>query len=276
MAQVKLLKINGDGVPTEFNSAADDITLNSFSVQGGGPALSASGLNNANQDISNLKNISFAAPNTDTINQTAGSLIIDNIMAKERKNLLSTAGEVLFPVVTDTASTVDNFQLPQIAGAPTATPTNSGSGFELFDTVNKKVWLWDGSAWADQSLVQQARAIDDSYTAAANLAATDAVYISAANTVDKASGASNSSASYLLGFASAAALAAASVDIRKFGVLGGFSSLTPGSRYFLSPSTPGQITSTLPVGAGNTIVQAGIAKSATSLDIVIQQLGRRA
>jgi hypothetical protein len=275
MAQVKLLKINGDGTSTEFQSATDDITLNSFSIQGGGPVLSGTGLALANQDLSAIKNLVFTAPNTDTINQTAGALIVDNIVAKERSNLFSTAGEVLFPIVTDTASTVDNFRLPQLAGAPTATPTNTGSGFQIWDTANNKQWVWSGSAWLDQSLVNQARALDDTYTAAATLVATDAVYISAANTVDKAK-ADVIATSYALGFATAGAVAAAQVDVRKAGVLGGFSSLTPGARYFLSGTTAGQITSTVPTGLGHTIVQVGLAKSATQLDIIIQTLGRRA
>lgn len=275
MAQVKLLKINGDGTPTEFNSAADDITLNSFSVQGSGPVLSGTGLALANQDLSAVKNVVFTAPSTDTINQTAGNLVIDNIMAKERSNPLSVAGEILFPVVTNSAGQLDNFQLPQVAGTPTATPTNAGSGFEVFDSVNKKVYVYDGSAWQDQSVVQQAKAIDDTYTAANALAAVDAVYISAANSVDKANAAA-ASTSYVIGFASASALAAAQVDVRKFGVLSGFSSLTPGARYYLSGATAGQISATLPVASGNTIVQVGYAKSATQLDIAIQSLGRRA
>jgi hypothetical protein len=80
----------------------------------------------------------------------------------------------------------------------------------------------------------------------------------------------------LLGFAIEGVSDTDPVLVRKFGVLGGFSGLTAGSRYFLSAATAGAVTATLPVGSGNVIVQAGYAKSATELDIQIQQLGKRA
>jgi hypothetical protein len=44
----------------------------------------------------------------------------------------------------------------------------------------------------------------------------------------------------------------------------------------LNASSAGAITATLPVGTGQTIVQAGYAKSATALQIHIEQMGRRA
>lgn len=274
MAQIKLLKIDSDGVPVEMNTSADDITLNSFTIQGGGPVLSPTGLNLNTQPITGLTNVTFVAPSSDTINQTAGNLIIDNIMAKERSNVMTTAADILFPVISDVAGQVDAFRVPAMAGVPSATPTVSGAGYLVYDSAEPALYAWTGSAWQDVSLATSAKYIDDSYTAANALTATNAVYISAADNVDKAS-ASAAGTAQLIGFATAGAAASASVTIRKFGKLGGFSSLTPGARYYLS-ATAGNITSSVPVGIGNTIVQAGYATDATTLDIQIQQLGRRA
>lgn len=274
MGQVKLLKIHTNGVPVEFDAAADDITLNSFTVQGGGPVLSGTGLDAQNQDVSDVKDLIFNDPTTGTVNQTAGDLIIDNIMAKERDNEMTTAGAILFPVVADSAGEVDALRLPQIAGAPSATPTATGEGFIVWDSTGKKLWAWDGTAWDDLSSVSAANAIDDTYTADEALAARDCVYISAANSVSKAD-ADADLTSQAIGFATAAALDTASVTVRKFGVLNGFSGLTVGARYFLS-ATAGAITATVPSGSGNSIVQVGYAKSATALDIRIESLGRRA
>jgi hypothetical protein len=275
MAQVKLLKIASDGVPLEFNSTSDDITLNSFTVQGGGPVLSGTGLDLNNQDLSDTKNLLFNAPSTGYINATAGNLIIDDLMAKERSNVMTTAGDVLFPTITDVAGEVDAFRLPQLAGAPTATPTASGEGFIVWDSTNKTIYAWNGTVWDDIGTAVSAENIINSYTAAVTLAARDAVYISAADSVSKALGDATSKA-YCIGFASAGAVATNPVNIKSQGVLTGFTGLTAASRYYLDTSTAGAITSTIPTGTGNTIVQVGYAKSTTALDIQILQLGRRA
>lgn len=277
MAQIKLLKISAsDGVPLEFDSAADDITLASFTVQGGGPVLGATGLDLNGQDVTDVSDLVFTDPSVGTINQTAGALVVDNLMAKERNNVMSSAGAVLFGVVTDTAGQLDSFKVPHIAGAPTATPAfSSDAGYLAYDATNKSLYAWDGSAWDDLSTVSQAASIVNSYTAGVGLAANDAVYISAADTVQKALGDSTSKAQ-LIGFASAAALITAPVSVQSEGVMAGFTGLTSGARYYLDATTAGALTASVPAGAGNTIVQAGYAKSATNLHIHIQQLGRRA
>lgn len=272
MAQVKLLKIHTTGVPIEFAST-DDITLNSFTA-GAGPVMSPTGIEMNDTDVTEISDLSFTDPSVGTVNQTAGSLIIDNIMAKERSNTLTTAADILFPTISDSAGQVDALRLPALAGAPTATPTASGEGFLVWDSTNNYLWAWDGSTWVNQTTATSAQAIDDTYTADEALLIRDAVYLSGADNVSKASAAGDTTAQ-LLGFATAAASDTASVVIRKFGVLTGFSGLTAGARYYLS-ATAGLITSTIPVGTGNVIVQAGYAKSATALDIQIESLGRRA
>lgn len=274
MAQVKLLKIDPtDGVPLEFNSASDDITLASFSVQGGGPVLGSTGLDLNGQAAIDASSFQVTDPTTGFINQTAGNLIVDNIMAKERNNLMTTAGAILFPVITDNAGQVDALRLPALAGAPTASPTAGGEGYLVWDSTNDKLYAWNGSAWDDLSTVSSAETLESIYTAEVTIAARDVVYISSADNVSPAS-ASSVAASCALGLAIAGAAAAASVSVRKSGVLSGFSGLTPAARYYLS-TTAGTITATLPTGTGNTIVQVGYAKSATQLDIAILQLGRR-
>jgi hypothetical protein len=107
-----------------------------------------------------------------------------------------------------------------------------------------------------------------------NIAAREVVYISAADNVSLADADADVS-SQVIGFATAAATATNSVVVRKFGRMAGFTGLTAGSRYFLS-ATAGAITTTVPAGAGNSIVQVGYAKNTTTLDIAIQSLGRRA
>lgn len=275
MAQVKLLKIASDGVPLEFDSANDDITLASFTVQGGGPVLSATGLDLNNQDVSDVNDLVFNDPTTGTINQTAGSLIVDNIMAKERENLMTTAGGISFPVISDLAGQVDAFRLPSLAGAPTASPTTGGEGHLVWDSTNDKLYAWTGSAWDDLSTVQAASQVVNSYTAAVAILARDVVYISAADNVSKAL-ATNTSQSYAIGLAKAAAIATAPVEVQSEGVMTGFTGLTAGSRYYLDATVAGTITSSIPTGSGNTIVQVGYAKSTTALHIHIEQMGRRA
>lgn len=275
MAQVKLLKIASDGVPLEFDSAADDVTLNSYTVQGGGPVLGTTGLDMNNLDIVDVQDLAFNDPSTGTINQTAGSLIVDNIMAKERSNVMTTAADILFPVVSDTAGQVDALRLPTIAGVPTATPTASGEGFIVWDSTNNNMYIWDGSAWDNQSIVSSSNSVQNSYTAQVTIAARDVVYISSADNVSPAD-ADAVSTSYAIGLAVAGASAAASVLVQENGVMSGFSGLTAGSRYYLSSGTAGTITATTPTGSGHTIVQIGYAKSATALQIQIQNLGRRA
>lgn len=273
--QVLLLKIGSDGVATEFNSAADEITLASFTVQGGGPVLGSTGLDMNNTDVSDVQDLVFTAPSTATINQTAGNLIVDDIMAKDRENLMTTAGSVSFPVITDVAGQVDAFRLPALAGAPTATPTTGGEGHIVWDSTNNKMFVWTGAVWDDQSTVSDAENVVNQYTAEVTVAARDVVYISSADNVSPAS-AGASATSYAIGFAVAGAAAAAPVSVKSDGIMSGFSGLTPGARYYLSATTPGAITASIPVGTGNTICQVAYAKSATQAQIQILQLGRRA
>jgi hypothetical protein len=273
MAQVKLLKIASDGVPLEFTSSTDEITLLSFTVNGGGPVLSGTGLDMNNQDITDVNDLAFNDPTTGTINQTAGALVVDNIMAKERNNVMTSAGAVLFPTVTDTAAQLDSFKIPNVAGVPSATPSFSTTGgYMVYDSSNKNLYIWDGSAWDN---LETSESVENSFVAGEALAARDVVYISAADNVSKAL-ADSTSKSYAIGLAVTAASATANVLVRSNGNMSGFSALTSGSRYYLDDAVAGALTATIPSASGKTIVQVGYAKSATELAIQILQLGRRA
>lgn len=274
MAQVRITKIDTDGVLVE-HALADDITFNSFTA-GSGPVMSPTGIDMNGQDVTDLSDLVFTDPAVGTINQTAGALIANNIMAKERNNIMTTAGAVLFPVVTDTAGELDSFKVPHIAGIPTATPAfSSDAGYLVFDDTNNNMYVWDGAAWDNMNTVSSTSSVQNNYTAGAGgIAARDVVYISAADTVLKCDSSAGGIASRAMGLAVAAITAAASGAIQSEGVLTGFTGLTAGSRYFVDPATPGLITLTRPVGAGNTVIQVGYAKSTTALHIHIEQLGR--
>lgn len=270
--QIKVLKIDSDGIPVE-SVQADDVTFNSFTVSGGAQVLDGSGLVLGDTPVSGVADIIFADPSTGTINQTAGDVIVDDLMAKERSNQMTTAGEILFPVVTDTAGELDNFQIPVIAGVPTATPTNPGEGFMVFDSSGNDLYIWNGSVWQSQSVVEDANRVKNLYTAGEAIPIVSALYISAANTVELASATSTTKAR-VIGVASASAASGSSVPVVSEGVLPGFTGLTPAARYYLD-DTPGTISTTVPTGTGRTIVQVLYAKSATEAHIQIQELGRR-
>lgn len=276
MAQVLLLKIDANGDHQEMDTASDDITLASYTVTGGGPVLNAN-LDMNGGNISDAGDLSFTDPTTDGITNTNGTFAADDIMFDNYENVMEATGAILFPGgITDAADEVDAFRLPALAGVPSATPADGGEGYLVWDSTNNHLYAWDGAAWDNLSTVDAAGKVCNSYTAGEILAAVDMVYISAADTVSKVDASSAGAASQGIGFAEAGAAAAASVNVCSEGVLGGFTGLTAGSRYYADPGTAGGITTTTPVGSGNILLQAGFAKSATELHIQIQRLGRRA
>ena len=117
-----------------------------------------------------------------------------------------------------------------------------------------------------------------SLTAAVALAALAPVYVSAANTCDKASAAATASAR-ILGFAQDAIAAAAAGLIQIDNILTGTTGewdavagttggLSAGTPYFLS-GTAGLITATAPTASGSYVVKVGTAISTTELEISI-------
>lgn len=273
MAQVRLLKIDSNGLPKEMDTANDDITLNSFTVDGG-PVLDVN-LDMNNGDIQDVNDISFTDPTTDGITNTNGTFAADDIMFDNFENVMEIGAAVLFPAVTDNADELDAFRLPSLAGAPTAAPADGGEGYLMWDSTNNALYAWDGAAWSNLSIVEEAERVCSEYTAGEILVAGDVVYISAANTVSKAD-TSAEATSRIIGVTGAGAAAAAPVKVCSDGVVAGFAGLTAGSRYFQDPATPGAVTTTVPTGSGESIVQVGYAKSATEMQLQIDFLGCRA
>jgi hypothetical protein len=253
MAQVKLLKISADGVPLEFVEANEVVTFNTYTAQTA---------------------FLFTDPTTGYINQTAGNLIADDIMAKDRANIMASGSDILFGSVGDVAGELDAFKVPNVSALPTATPAYSSDQGYLV-AYGGSLWVWDGTAWNDLGVSDSANQVLNSYIADEDLLARDVVYISANDNVSKAL-ANNTSQSYAIGVAKAAADDTDPVDVVSDGLVTGYSGLTAGSRYYLSASNAGEIVSTIPAGSGNTVVQVGYAKSATALQLQILQLGRRA
>lgn len=277
MAAAKFLKISSTGIPTE-NATTDDLTVGSVAITSG-PTVSSTGIAMADKDITGLNLITFTNATTDGITQTAGLLIIDNVMAKERSNALTTAADILFPTISDSAGQVDAFRLPVLAGTPTATPTNSSEGYLVWNSTSNKIYAWDGAAWTNDiaaSASSAAAAIDTTNYVAdtVGVSARDVVYISAAGKVSPAD-ANVEVSSQAIGFATAAALATVAVSVQMDGVLSGFSGLTAGAAYFLS-ETAGGITTTPPTTSGAQVLLVGYATSTTKLHILFQKMGTRA
>jgi hypothetical protein len=273
MAQVKLLKIGTDGLQEEFDSTADEITLLSYTVDGGGPVLSGSGLDMNNTDLSDANDISFTDPTTDGITRTDGTHAADDIMMQDAENALDpNGGAILFGTATDDADQVDAFRLPTIAGTPTATPTDGGEGYLIWDSTGDRLYAWDGAAWDDLSTVDAAQQVRNIYTAGEAIDAAEVVYISAADEVSLADASTNYQA---IGVANNTAALSADVEVVSEGVVSGFTGLTAGSRYFLD-STAGAVTTTAPTGTGNRVLQIGFAKNTTDMQLQISFVGRRA
>lgn len=277
MAEIKVMKIDTDGTLVEHTGSADDLTMNQFTVDGGLVA-SATGIDMNNTSISDADGVSFTDPATDGITQTAGVLAANNLMGKDRENLMASTGSVTFPGgIGDTAGEVDAFRLPSLAGVPSATPTNGGEGHLVWNSASDTMYAWDGAAWKNLSVSSEAQKTCNEYTNgnAGALAAGDVVYISAADTVDKADVSGGGAASRVIGIAGEAITSSAVGKICSEGVIGGLTGLTAGSRYYADPATPGGLTATVPTGSGNTLVQIGYAKNATTIHLQIAQLGRR-
>lgn len=275
MAQVKTLKINSNGLPEEIDTTSDDITFASFTVNGGA-VLSSTGLDMNGTNISDSGDLSFTDPTTDGITRTDGTHAIDDAMFQDAENSMAAGAAVLFPTVADNADQLDAFRLPSLAGAPSATPTDGGEGYLVWDSSNDNLYAWDGAAWSNLSIVEEAKRTCNEFTAASITAVGEVVYISAANTVDLADVSTAGAASRVIGMAGTAAAAAAPINVCSDGVVSGLSGLIAGSRYFADPSTAGAITTTVPTGSGNKIIQIGYAKSATEMQLQVDYLGRRA
>lgn len=267
MALIKVVKMAADGFPLQLDVNADQIDAFGFEVTAGG-----TGIDMNNTDLQDVKDISFNDPTANTINQTAGSLIVDNIMAKERENTLTTGGGIAFPVIADNAGEVDALRLPSLAGVPTAAPTNGGSGHILFDDSNDDVYVYTGAAWKNLSVSEQSSSVEADYVDAVGASLGSPMYISASGQVSESS-ASNADAKKVIGVLKSTTGLGNPCKVITSGLCDVFAGLTPGDVYYLN-NGGGGYTNVAPSGSGDHIVKIGIAKSATEMEVCLQYLGQ--
>lgn len=123
----------------------------------------------------------------------------------------------------------------------------------------------NGVGRLDQSLLPEGIGADTfTSTAAGALTAGDAVYITAAGTIARASAAAGGNKA--IGFVLVASAAAAAATIYFEGRNTALTGLTPGARYYLSDATPGGVTNAAVSGAGKLHQYLGSAVTATSLN----------
>lgn len=101
-------------------------------------------------------------------------------------------------------------------------------------------------------------------TAGASTTALQVMYASAANTYSPAQ-ANAVSTSRIAGVALATVGSGDPLTIQTDGIVTGFAGLTFNTLYYLSPSTPGAITSTRPTTVGQVVAPVGLALSSTNL-----------
>lgn len=106
--------------------------------------------------------------------------------------------------------------------------------------------------------------IFDEATADQTVALAQIVYISGAGTIDLAK-ADAASTSLAVGVITKAAILGGTAEFQTHGIVGGFSSLTEGVKYYLSAATLGLATLTPPSSVGHRVVFLGQAVSATEL-----------
>ena len=109
-------------------------------------------------------------------------------------------------------------------------------------------------------------------TAFENVADGDALYMRAADgQVGKASAANGSLENcHVIGFADAATSATGTCKVVTTGTKTMASTVDPGDIYYLSPSTAGAITTTVPSSSGQAIVRVGEGATATDFSIQIE------
>lgn len=254
MAEIRVIKIGTEGHRENENS--DTTRFDGHTIVSGGAGLV------------------FDDPASDGIKPTAATITADNLLSKDRDNTFVTAAGINFPTVTDAAGEVDIFQLPTIAGTPTATPTLTGEGFMLWDSTGGAPYIWDGAAWDNIGIADEAETVcNQQYSAESAVVTGNAVYV-ASNLVVNQTIASGT-ASRVIGFAGGSATTGAAVKICSEGYLPYFSDLTVGSPYYLDPGTSGAITSVLPTASADVVYFVGYAVETNAVHAQLTRVGRR-
>lgn len=112
------------------------------------------------------------------------------------------------------------------------------------------------------------------FTAAEALTAGDKVYIDGSGEAARASAASGGNR--VSGYVKDSATTGSTVTVFFDGCNDALTGLTVGATYFLSPSTPGGITTTVPTGSGEMVIKVGVATSATQLEFEPEFIATRA
>jgi hypothetical protein len=138
----------------------------------------------------------------------------------------------------------------------------SGTGAVLSDVVT-----FNGSQWAPAS-PGTSGTLSDTYTCPLTVAVLDAVYLSLANTVDKAD-ANDPTKRPCVGIVRSKPTPTSAV-VQVYGPLTGFVGLTPGASYYPS-ETPGLITAVAPTVAPTSVQPVGYAKNSTDLQVMVDR-----
>ena len=213
--------------------------------------------------------------------------------SSERYHILQAEATYLSALVADIIQTnlVDKSAAETISGAwafngevdvtngeftfPNAVSASPAEGDSYWDGTTDTLYVYNGTAWVDIIAQGPAIHVQNPYTAGTGgISQYDAVYISGNDTVLKAS-ASASATAKLIGFATAAILAAAEGEIQEDGVLADvLTGAIAGTPYYLD-TTAGGVSASIPTGSGNNVVRVGYAKNSTDLAIQIQHVGVR-
>lgn len=161
-------------------------------------------------------------------------------------------------------SLVDSLSMVQLAVGPMDRPASASNTMVLSDS-----FVWAGTAEVETDVP----ATFDSDTKKGM-----AVYVSGSGTVDLAQ-ADAAATTKVIGLASADVAASAigyyapegQITRSDWTDITGSAALTPGVYYYLSESTPGQLTSTAPTTATQYVVAVARAFSTTQLDVEIAQ-----
>lgn len=130
----------------------------------------------------------------------------------------------------------------------------------LGDVINELTALIPGGGY---------ERVADIFACPVGVAVGDVVYFSASNTVNKASAASGGGQTPAAVGVVIAKPTAVTAQVLSAGSADVYVGLTPGSRYFVSPTTPGGLTTTPPSAAGEVLQQIGRAATTTKLLVMI-------
>lgn len=170
-------------------------------------------------------------------------------------------GAIGLPIDID-VDTFGTLPVARLIGTPVGAIAESGAALPAAGTIGKLFLLTtDGLVYRDDGVsfasVGGGSPVEPLFSCPAGVAIRDVVYISAADTVDKAD-ASDISTAPAVGVVISKPTAT-TCRVKSFGVIPGFSGLTPKATIFLS-TTAGGITESPPTGDDEVIQILGIVK----------------